>query len=304
MKRLLALFAATIVAVLAVTPAAAAPPFPDQVPLPDGFQPEGIVIGRGDTFYVGSIPTGAIYRGSLRTGEGEIIIPGTAGRAAIGLALDQRGRLFVAGGGTGDAYVYDTRTGATLATYDFASAPTFINDVVVTKDGAWFTDSQRAVLYFVPTGPGGQLGGQADVRTLALTGDFQLQPGFNLNGIDATPKWDLLIVVQSNTGKLFTVDPRTGVTNEVDLGGESVVNGDGILLDGRTLYVVQNQDNVVTRIDLRGSLDSGVVVSRTGDPSFSVPTTVDSFGDALYLVNARFGVPGATEYWLTRLERP
>ena len=46
--------------------------FPDTIPLPNGFQPEGIASGRGTTFYVGSIPTGAVYRGDLRSGEGAI----------------------------------------------------------------------------------------------------------------------------------------------------------------------------------------------------------------------------------------
>src|SRR5215210_3478132 len=72
--------------------------FPDVIPLPDGFQPEGIAIGAGTTFYVGSIPTGAIYRGDLRTGEGEVLVPAQAGRRSIGLKYDDRtGLLFVAG---------------------------------------------------------------------------------------------------------------------------------------------------------------------------------------------------------------
>lgn len=46
-------------------------PFPNDISLPDGFQPEGIARGSGTTFYVGSIPTGAIYRGDFLTGEGK-----------------------------------------------------------------------------------------------------------------------------------------------------------------------------------------------------------------------------------------
>lgn len=71
------------------------------IPLPDGFQPEGIAVGTGTTFYVGSIPTGAVYRGDLRTGEGEVLVPAQTGRAAIGLKYHERaGLLFVAGGPT------------------------------------------------------------------------------------------------------------------------------------------------------------------------------------------------------------
>ena len=123
--------------------AAAAPSYPSTIALPRAFQPEGIAI-RANTFYVGSIPTGSIYRGNLRTGTGSVFIQRT-GRAAIGVEIDNRNRLFVAGGPTGKAFVYNTRTGADIATYDLA--PGFINDVVVTRTGAYFTNSNRAELY-------------------------------------------------------------------------------------------------------------------------------------------------------------
>src|SRR5512135_3315451 len=85
--------------------AAPAAPFPDLIPLPNGFQPEGIALGTGTTFYVGSIPTGAIYQGDLRTGTGQILVPAQEGRAAIGMKYDKRsGLLFVAGGPTGMAF--------------------------------------------------------------------------------------------------------------------------------------------------------------------------------------------------------
>ncbi len=146
----------------------AAKPFPEVVPLPIGFRPEGIEVGRGTTFYVGSVASGAIYRGNLRTGAGDILVPAEAGRSATGIELDRRKRLFVAGGATGNAYVYDARTGALLRTYTLATAPTFVNDVVVVRDAAYFTDSQRAVIYRVAIGRGGALGA---AETTPLGGD-------------------------------------------------------------------------------------------------------------------------------------
>src|SRR5512132_1813049 len=124
-------------------------PFPDVVQLPPGFRPEGIAIGQGTTFYVGSIPTGAVFRGDLRTGTGDVLVQGGSGAAAIGLGLDQHNRLFVAGGPTGKAFVYDAVTGDPLTSYQLATdtGPTFVNDVAVTKGGAWFTDSNRLALY-------------------------------------------------------------------------------------------------------------------------------------------------------------
>ena len=288
MKRILIVLAALAVAGVGGSQAGTSKAYPDTIRLPDGFQPEGIAIA-GNTFFVGSIPTGAIYRGSLRSGEGAILVPGGAGKAAIGVDADS-GRLFVAGGPTGKAFVYSTRSGRELATYQLTTAATFVNDVVVTRSAAWFTDSVNQVLYRVALGPGGRLGGQSAVQTIPLTGDLVYTTGFNANGIDATRNGKTLVVVQSNTGKLFTASPA-GVTREIDLGGGSVPNGDGILLDGRTLYVVQNRDNKIARIAVDRRLDAGRILGYLTDPDFDVPTTIDDHGQRLYAVNARFGTP-------------
>jgi sugar lactone lactonase YvrE len=289
---------------LVLTTAAAARPFPGVIALPTGFQPEGIAVGKGHTFYVGSIPTGAIYRGDLRTGQGSVLVPAQAGRAAIGLAADQRNRLFVAGGPTGQAYVYDARTGASLASFQLAagSDPTFVNDVVVTKDAAWFTDSFRPVLYRVAIAPNGALG---DVSTVPLSGDFVLAAGFNANGIDATPNGKTLVIVQSNLGRLFTVNPATGAASLIALSGGDVAFGDGILLDGKTLYVVQNQLHRVAVVALAQGLASGTIIGHLTNPALDVPTTIAEFGNRLYAVNARFGVadPGSAEYAVVQLRK-
>lgn len=278
------------VAALTATTAFAKASFPDTIALPAGWQPEGITVGNGTTFYVGSIPTGAVYRGDLRTGKGATLVHGVSGRAAIGIEHD-RGRLFVAGGGTGKAFVYDAKTGALVRELQLATGggATFVNDVVVTKRAAYFTDSNRAVLYRVALS---KKGAPAQAATaLPLGGDFQLVAGFNTNGIDATPNGKTLVIVQSATGTLFRVDPRTGHAKTIDLGGASVSNGDGLLLHGRTLYVVQNQLNRIAVVELAKGFASGTVARSITDPDFDVPTTIDAFGSDLYAVNARFGTP-------------
>jgi sugar lactone lactonase YvrE len=307
MLRMLSLVAALIAAATTVSggsSAAQQKPFPDVIQLPRGFQPEGIEIGKGTTFYVGSVANGAIYRGNLRTGVGAILVPGETGRAATGIELDNRNRLWVAGAGTGKAYIYNALTSALIRTYTFATSDTFINDVVVTRDGAYFTDSRKAVLYQVPVGSGGALG--ATTRTIAVTGDFALAAGFNLNGIDATSNGQTLIAVQSNNGKLFRIDPASGIAREISLGAESVPNGDGILLKGKTLYVVQNQLNRVAVIALASNLASGRLLTRLTDPDFSVPTTIDDHGQRLWVVNARFGTPNpsSAEYQVVQIGKP
>jgi len=301
MTRVLLVLAGTVLVTASALAAQTA--FPGRIDLPDGFQPEGIAT-TGEQFFVGSIPTGAVYRGSLRTGNGAVLVPPQAGRAAIGLKAD-RGRLFVSGGGTGKAFVYSAKTGALIRAYELSTGGSFINDVVVTKLAAWFTDSFKPVLYRVPLGPGGRPGAASSVKTVQLSGDYQQQSGFNVNGIDATANGKTLVIVQSGTGKLFTVAP-TGAAREIALaGGESVPNGDGILLDGRTLYVVQNQLNVVAKISLAPNLRVGSVTRRISNPGLDVPTTIADLGSRLYAVNARFGTPPTptTDYWITRLKK-
>jgi len=117
-RRLLVLLVLAAVAALPTTAGAAT--FPDTIRLPDGWQPEGIASGRGTSLYVGSIPTGAVWKGDARTGQGDVLVPGQTGRSAIGIKVDRRNRLFVAGGATGKAFVYSARSGRDLASYQLA----------------------------------------------------------------------------------------------------------------------------------------------------------------------------------------
>jgi sugar lactone lactonase YvrE len=278
--------------------------FPHVISLPNGFQPEGVAIGRGASFYAGSLANGAIFRGDVITGRGSILVAGVTGRAVTGVEVDSQNRLFASGAGTGTARVYDARTGAELASYQFFAANSgFMNDVVVTPTAAYFTDSINPVLYVVPFGRGGRLPAANQVRTLPLTGDIVFGDGFNSNGIETTPDGRQLIVVQSNTAKLFTVSPATGVAREITINGGDATDGDGLLRSGNTLYVVQNQLNRVEAIRLNARGTVGTVANMTTDPALDVPTTIGRFGPFLYAVNARFGTTPTpdTTYTVVRL---
>jgi sugar lactone lactonase YvrE len=311
MRRTLWMIASATLALVLVTGVAparaqAAQTFPDTIPLPNGWLPEGVVTGKGAVIYAGSRANGAIYEADLRTGEGRILVPGTPDRIAVGLSFDERsGYIFAAGGANGNAFVYDSRTGAEVGAYQFASAPTFVNDVIVTRKAAYFTDSQRPVLYRVPLGPGGSLSELGDFEIIPLSGDYQHVAGFNANGIEASPNGKHLIIVHSTLGLLYKVDPATGVATTIDIGGYSVSNGDGLLLQGRTLYVVRNRNNLIAEFRLASDYASGELVSEITNTDFDVPTTVARFGDSLYAVNARFTTPPTpqTEYDIVRVER-
>ncbi|WP_040776793.1 SMP-30/gluconolactonase/LRE family protein [Nocardia pneumoniae] len=312
MKRVLGISAAlACLGVMALAPGDPAaehrPVFPTTIDLPAGFQPEGIAIGSSPVAYFGSRADGSIYRASLATGRGAILSPGP-GTPSLGLAVDHRDRLFVAGGTGGDARVVDTGTGAVLASYRLGTPPdTVVNDVVLTPTGAWFTDSRTPVLYHLPLDSDGALPPPAAVVRRPLTGDIVYQPGaINANGIARTPDGTGLIIVQSVTGRLFRVDPATGATQQVDLGGETLPGGDGLLLHGSTLYVVQNRLNAIAVVALDHAGTAGTVERRVTDSHFDVPTTVAAFENQLYLPNARFTTPPAptTPYNAVAVEQP
>jgi sugar lactone lactonase YvrE len=282
--------------VAAVAMPAAATQTPRVIVLPGATSAEGIAAGRGATFYAGDLFAGDIFRGSIRRGTAELFIDAPAGRMAVGMAADLRhDLLFVAGGFTGQAYVYDLGTGASVASYDLGDPETsIINDVTVTKAGAWFTDSFQARLYFVPVSRAGVPGPS---RTLALSGPAADTSGeFNLNGIQATANGKTLIVAHSTNGQLYTVDPRTGAS--ATIAGVSVPQVDGIVLEGRRLWAVQNT-NQVTRIRLGRHLTSGVVEKVITSPLFQVPTTAALFGRRLAVVNAKFdtGIPPTADQY-------
>jgi len=287
---LLALSLPTMASAASASPA---DPFPEVISLPNGFQPEGIAAGNGNTFYAGSIPTGAVYRGDLRTGKGEVLVPAQAGRLAIGLKFDKRtGLLFVAGGPTGHAYVYDGMTGANVADIQLTTLSSFINDVVITKDAAYFTNSFQPELYRVPLQDDGGLTDPPTSEVIPLGGNYQFTPGaFNANGIAATSNGKTLFIVNSSEGALYQVNPQTGEAARIDLGTGSVSNGDGILLQGKTLYVVQNFQNQVAVVKLRSDFSQGAIEETIASPLFRIPTTIARFGDKLYVVNARFDTP-------------
>lgn len=271
--------------------------FPDVLPLPTGFQPEGIVLGYRNDFYVGSLVSGAIYKGNILTGEGEIFITPSLPLPAVGLAFDKRSAyLYVSGGPTGTASVYDTKTGALVQLFTLGPQQfTFINDVVVTRDAAYFTDSFSPVLYKIPLKKNGRLVDLDSVVALPMTGfsmDPPPEPLFPFpvfaNGIDASPSGHTLIVANLYRGELYRVNPYTGKAKLIDLGGVPVPLADGILLDGRLLYVVQNLANQIAVIQLDNRYKSGTLIDIITDENFGIPSTIDDKGNNLYAVNAHF----------------
>jgi len=284
-----------LAAVALFTVGAGAAPRPSRYILPgDQVFPEGIAFqqGTGD-FFVSSNQDGTIFRGNVRDEQTSVFLPaGSDGRTtATGMKVDDQGRLFIAGASTGKIFVYDTATGALIGQFDNNVAATFLNDIAITRNGdAYVTDSLDPTLYKVSIDAQGQPQFEA---WLDFTGTpFVYQPGFNANGIVASPDGKYLVIVQSNTGKLFRVDTTTKEVTEVNLGGATVTNGDGLVLRGHTLYVVRNANALITQVQMSGDFSSGRVVSSTTDPSFRFPTTAAIAEGRLLVVNSQFDKRG------------
>jgi sugar lactone lactonase YvrE len=267
---------------LVLTAAAGADPRPSSyvVPGPAVF-PEGVAFQPGSgAFFVSSTGDGTILRGHVSEPMTQIFLAGgQEGRTtAIGLEVDDT-RLYVAGGATGQIFVYDTETRAKLASFE-TGAGGFLNDVATTKSGdAFVTDSARPILWRV----------SADLTTvepwLNLTGTpAAYTTGFNLNGIVATPDGKYLIVAKSNTSQLFRIDLET--KEVVEITTDEPTGGDGLQLQGHTLYAIAG--GAIVEVRLSGDYSSGDVVSRTTDPSFRSPTTNAIARGRMLVVNSQF----------------
>jgi hypothetical protein len=291
---------ATAIAVLLASAGAAAVASPasahrpETIDLPEGFAGEGVATGRHDTFYAGSRLDGRVARGDLREGTSEVFVDEPLVAAATGLKADLRhGLLWVSGAATGQAAVYDLDTGEGIVALTLAASPSFINDVVVTRDAAYFTNSLSPVIYRVPVSKRGEIG---EPEAITLSGPAsEFVPGFNLNGIEATSDGRTLIVVNSTKGALYTVDARSGSSAEIDLGGATVRTGDGILLVGRKLLVLQNGAqtgvNQIAVVRLQKRLTTGEIVDTITSPLFETATTLARSGGTLVAVNAQFAPP-------------
>ena len=311
------LFFTLIVFLISLPMAAAARGvYPEVIPLEKGFAPEGITEGTGNTFYYGTLNGGAIFRGNHRTGEYEQLVGPDSSRIAVGMSFDQRsGLLYVAGGFGGTAYAFDGGDGAEVATIQLAAPfASWINDAFVTKDAVYFTDSFQANIYRLSLDAKGWLPDPPEVEVIPLGGDFVLMPQqppdliINANGIVATPDGRWLLIVGSALGTIYRVDPQTGYAKAIDLGVADAAYGDGLVLRGHTLYVVQNYLNQVRVMELDPDFASGTYVEDLTSDYFRVPTTAAIFGNALYTVNAcfdeidPFDVPLDAEFEAVRVE--
>lgn len=273
-------------------------------PLPDHLAyPEGVAYdAQRGILYTGSATNGTVYAINAATGAVSKFSEGGAlgRRVALGLKVDGQGRVWIAGGQQGTVSIL-TPDGMILKVLETPMSPMpYLNDLTPAPDGnVYVTDSRRPVIFRVD-------------RNLNLTAWLDLGktpikygPGVNLNGIVATPDGRSLLVMQTNTGDLWRIDLRTKAVKRV-MGG--LMNGDGLLLDGRTLYVARNKDQVVSKVSLSADSGTGTLVAEEPLTGLRFPATLAMIGGDLVVTQPQLdrlqgGMAPEVPFRLTRFKK-
>jgi hypothetical protein len=277
--------------------------WPDLIPIPAGFEAEGIEMGKDHDFFVGTLSwsgdltnAGAIYKGNLLSGEGQVLVPPT-GKKLTGLSYDARTDYLYAatghsGGFAGPRWeqgikVYTATSGRLLGEIIFGD-DMVINDVLVTDAGVYCTDSISTTLYKLPLEDDGKVF-SSTVEKIEMTG-FEMAEGFNANGLVGDFDGKELVIINITTGVLYLVDTETGAASPVNVQGDEQLfaDGDGLYMDGRTLYIMQNFSQKIAVVDLSDDLTQGRFVKNLVSDDFSIPTTITGFGSCIYAINTHF----------------
>lgn len=269
----------TIAAPLQVFELPGAAVFPESI----GVDPE-----TGDA-YVGSLADGALYR--LRSGGAVEVFSGAGeeGRNSVaGVKIDNRRRLWTAGGYDGTVSVYDPADGSLLARSDVGARPSCVNDIAFGSGGeAYVTDSLVSMLF------------RADSESLELAPWVDLAEqgvpwgdGLNFNGIVLTADRRHLVACQTNLGRFWRVALDDGRVDEVALEGGPLEHCDGLAAAGSQLFVAVNARNLVAVVDLADDGSSGRVQRTIRSDAFAFPTAVAVLEDRLLVVNGQLDKMG------------
>jgi hypothetical protein len=278
--------------------------WPDLIPIAVGLEPEGIEMGKGTDFFVGAdcwsgnlANAGAIYQGNLVTGEGRIIVPPT-GKPIAGLSYDARTDYLYAATGFSSGFsgpwweqgvkVYAATSGRLLGEIIFGD-DIVANDVLVTEKAVYCTDSVSTTLYKIPLEDDGKIF-SSSFEKIEMTGFVMDPSGFNANGLVGDFDGRQLVIVNITTGVLYLVDTETGAASPIVVEGEERVfpDGDGLYMEGRTLYIMQNFSQKIAVVELSEDLTQGTFVTNLVSDQFAIPTTITGFGNCIYAINTSF----------------
>ncbi|MEM8858405.1 MAG: hypothetical protein AAGD96_08795 [Chloroflexota bacterium] len=269
----------------------------------DSVYPEGVSYDPlTGNFYVSATGDGTLFVGNVN-GSDEMTVFSEAGvdgrTTAVGMKIDGEGRLWVAGGATGQIFVYDTADGLLVASFTAPGAG-FINDMAITDDGVYFTDSWNPILWRVT-----DLAQEEAEPWLDFTGTaINYVDGLNLNGIVATEDGSTLIVVHSEEGELYRIDVASKAVSWIDTGTIPLTFGDGMVLIENTIYVLRNAFWELVEIQLSEDYTFGTGGEATYSEFFIYPTTLAFTGNTFLVVNSQFNNEGLPSLPFTLAQIP
>jgi sugar lactone lactonase YvrE len=272
--------------------------------------PYGVAFQEGtSSFYVTSACNGAVYRGHLgRRVVGILRAPGQHGSLsdqAYGLAVDRAGRLFVAT--PIGILVYSAKDGSLVKQF-ITDDP--VHHVALARDGyAYFASRRRPLVYRVRTAAAGRgaviarIAPWLNLDPTALRAD----KGQNFDGIAATDDGRYLVAVRQTSGELFRIGLRDRRVTQIGTTDVTLTGAAGVLLRGRTLYVVRTVPGEIVRVPLNSTYTRGGVTATIRATSFGYPTTAAFARGRLLVANSRVdeqsGVP-ALPYTVSAVRIP
>jgi Cu-Zn family superoxide dismutase len=237
--------------------------------------PEGITLGPGGDFFVGSSADGTIFRGVLTEATTDVWLPaGSDDRTvALGLTVYDDSQLLVCGGKTGQFHAYDVSTRELVSR---RAVDGYLNDVQVIGDHAYATDSSRPTVW------------RFDLRAAdAQPEPLELPRAGYLNGIAGRD--DFLLVADQGDEVVW----RLGLDGAAEVIATDYA-ADGLLLVDDILIGVCNRGETTQTAEfflsaLRLSpAGPAVHLGEYADPRFATPTTLALDGDRILVVNAQF----------------
>ena len=259
------------------------------------FFPEGIAYSaHSGAFFTGSTTNGDVVRIDVQTGVASLFASGADQERADcrGMKVDSKERLWICGGEENKVHVLDAK-GKLIQTWDLKAMYNagFLNDCAVDDQYIYFTDSRVQKIYRAPTA--GSQPGPVEEWLNFTNQQIPYGTGFNANGIVLTPDGKYVIIVVSNTGKLYRIDRNSKAVAEIMINAP-VTAGDGLWLIGETLYVSRNSTNKIFPVKLSDDYSKGTVGAEFGD-NLLFNTTIARAGNYFLVVNSQLNRrPSAT----------
>jgi hypothetical protein len=247
----------------------------------------------------------------------------------------------------GELFVYDGDSGALLAAYTIVpvGVPKTMNDMIISNNAVWISDTAAPngagteTQFKLPLGPGGSLppGGEVSNGVPAPTGTPTVvpvpTPGFTgADGIDKLPNGNIIVtsVNGASNGQIIVIDATTLAVTPVTVTAGSpclvgqcappLLSGDGITIDGSTLYYPENRADTATPPGdvaavklMPPDYTTAQIVARlnnqAGLPRLRNPANTEQLGHFVYVItrelvaNPVTGVVNVNQFYIARLEK-